>query len=393
MLALGGLALGQQQRGSGTPTTPAAGAERRADAPMTAAHCAAMLKNAKHTLAEGIAAAEKHCGGRAVRAECMMKAGAGEGPVCVVTLLVGEDRLVEATVDSKTGKVMNQRDLDGPSQGRADRSKDHWDDFAMARSWQKSSNLTGKKVTNPADEDLGTLQEIVVDANSGRILYGVLSFGGFLGLGDKLFAIPWSALPLSGDAHAFVLDVDKERLEKAVTFDKRQWPNFADEQFALATFKHYNQKPYWQNEDGDVRQASDVDRRQANAYRARWNQRATVWQKASDLASKNVRNRQNDDLGKIVDLAIDPQAGRILYAILATRGMHFAIPWQALSLSADYKHFILDINKDQLTDALGFSKDNWPNMVDSRWATETHTYFKVEPYWTDARSEHSTATP
>jgi sporulation protein YlmC with PRC-barrel domain len=104
------------------------------------------------------------------------------------------------------------------------------DDFSIPRRSQKATDLMGKKVVNGSNENLGKLEDIVVDAHSGRILYGVLSFGGFLGMGDKLFAIPWESLELPADAKDVVLNVNKDRLKNAEGFDKSHWPNFADEQ-------------------------------------------------------------------------------------------------------------------------------------------------------------------
>ena len=59
-----------------------------------------------------------------------------------------------------------------------------------------ASSLTGDRVVNLAGEDIGKINEIMIDTPTGRIAYAVLSFGGFLGMGDKLFAIPWSRLSL-----------------------------------------------------------------------------------------------------------------------------------------------------------------------------------------------------
>ncbi len=59
-----------------------------------------------------------------------------------------------------------------------------------------ASTLTGDRVRNAAGEDLGKVEEIMLDVPGGRIAYAVLSFGGMLGIGDKLFAVPWSALRL-----------------------------------------------------------------------------------------------------------------------------------------------------------------------------------------------------
>ena len=87
---------------------------------------------------------------------------------------------------------------------------------------------------------------IMLDVERGRIAYAVLSVGGFLGLGDKLFAVPWSALKLDTDRSCFVLNVDKERLENAPGFDKDRWPSMADEQWATEIHSYYGSRPYWQ---------------------------------------------------------------------------------------------------------------------------------------------------
>lgn len=254
-------------------------------------------------------------------------------------------------------------------------------DFAMAKRWQKATDLMGKKVTNSANEDLGRIEDIVVDASSGRILYGVLSFGGFLGLGDKLFAVPWPSLQLSGDAKAFVLNVDKDRLKTAQGFDKTQWPNFADETWSTTTYKYYNQSPYWLSANDPPTRVPDASDRLAAEQRQRWYQKPVSWQKSSDLCGKEARTMATDDVGKITDLAIDPDCGRIMYGILSYRGKMFAIPWTAVGLNADAKHFVLNVDKEKLNERVAFTKDNWPNLCDPAWAAQTHTYYSVQPYW------------
>jgi hypothetical protein len=85
----------------------------------------------------------------------------------------------------------------------------------------------------------------MIDLGTGRIAYAVLSFGGFLGMGDKLFAIPWSALTVDTLEKRFILQVDKELLKRAPGFAKEQWPNMADRAWGTQVFKYYGAKPYW----------------------------------------------------------------------------------------------------------------------------------------------------
>lgn len=108
-----------------------------------------------------------------------------------------------------------------------------------------ADTLQGDDVINLQGEKLGSIEDIMLDVRSGKVAYAVLSFGGLLGMGDKLFAIPWSALTLDVDRKCFVLDVPKDRLQNAPGFDKDQWPSMADESWASQVYSYYNQQPYW----------------------------------------------------------------------------------------------------------------------------------------------------
>lgn len=107
-----------------------------------------------------------------------------------------------------------------------------------------ADTLIGNDVYNLKDEDLGDIKEIMLDMRTGRVGYAVLSFGGFLGMGEKLFAVPWSALTLDTQNKRFTLNVEKDRLESAPGFDKDSWPNMADPSWAKSIHDYYGTKPY-----------------------------------------------------------------------------------------------------------------------------------------------------
>lgn len=113
-----------------------------------------------------------------------------------------------------------------------------------------ATSLMGDKVVNPQGEDLGKIEEFMLDFDTGRINYAVLSFGGFLGFGDKLFAIPWEALTINTDDHTFILNVNKEQLENAPGFDKDNWPDRAQYEagWLLDVYNYYGYTPYWMSE-------------------------------------------------------------------------------------------------------------------------------------------------
>ena len=109
-----------------------------------------------------------------------------------------------------------------------------------------ASTLTGDRVINKLDETLGHVEEIMLDTAQGRIAYAVMSSGGFLGLGERLFAIPWSALILDPDRECFIMDASKEQFDNAPGFDKSHWPSMADRSWHDTVHTHYSARPYWE---------------------------------------------------------------------------------------------------------------------------------------------------
>lgn len=108
-----------------------------------------------------------------------------------------------------------------------------------------ATTLMGDRVMNLQDEDIGKVEEIMIDIKTGYVAYVVLSFGGILGIGDKLFAVPWSALEIDTERKVFILDADKELLERAPGFDKNNWPETPNGQWYHDVYKFYEEEPYW----------------------------------------------------------------------------------------------------------------------------------------------------
>jgi sporulation protein YlmC with PRC-barrel domain len=109
------------------------------------------------------------------------------------------------------------------------------------RNWERThrlSKIIGTDVRNRQGQKIGDIKDVVLD-DRGQIAYTVVATGGFLGMGDRLHAIPWAALQKDGATSHFVLDIDKERLKKAPGFDSRHWPNMAEERWNSETRGFY----------------------------------------------------------------------------------------------------------------------------------------------------------
>lgn len=110
----------------------------------------------------------------------------------------------------------------------------------------RGKDIADYRVRNPQGEDLGTIKDVVIDAGEGCIAYAALSFGGVMGLGDKLFAIPWEALRYNAADDSFVMDMPRDRLENAPGFDKDNWPTTAEREWLTGLYSHYGYTPYWE---------------------------------------------------------------------------------------------------------------------------------------------------
>lgn len=108
-----------------------------------------------------------------------------------------------------------------------------------------ASTLDSDHVLSADGEDIGKLKDIMLDVQTGRIAYAVMSSGGFLGMGDKLMAIPWSALTLDTSRKCFLLAMSSDRVKNAPGFDKDHWPSMADRTWASSVHQYYGREPYW----------------------------------------------------------------------------------------------------------------------------------------------------
>lgn len=106
--------------------------------------------------------------------------------------------------------------------------------------------IMGDSIVNRAGENLGKIEELMLDLEKGRIAYVILSFGGVMGISEKLYVIPFEALKLDASREHFTLDVDKDRMKKAPGFDMNHPPKTSDRTWGAEVYKFYGLKPYWQ---------------------------------------------------------------------------------------------------------------------------------------------------
>lgn len=276
------------------------------------------------------------------------------------------------------------------------------------------STLSGNRVISPREEDFGKIADFIIDTRDGQIAYVILSFGGVLGIKDRLFAVPWDAMDLNTDKHAFVLNVEKDVIKSAPGFEKDNWPDMANPDWGERIYAYYGQKPYWSTQRGEPfmetgRETSREMGRQAEAPKgiiipetsaapgslppahvaAEETRPVSLTSAAGEmrlargsvLKGLKVKNMEGEDLGKIDDIMIELETGKIAYAVLAFGGILglasklFAVPWNALGIDTGKREFLLNIPKKKLEEAPGFDKDNWPGVMSEDWIESERSFY------------------
>jgi sporulation protein YlmC with PRC-barrel domain len=114
---------------------------------------------------------------------------------------------------------------------------------------REASKLVGMNVKNGQGQNLGKINDIVVNSYTGQIAYAILEADtGFLGVGDRMFAIPWRSFTTSASGNELILDIDRERLASAPSFTRGNWPDFSDRRWETDVYRYYGVTPYWEEQ-------------------------------------------------------------------------------------------------------------------------------------------------
>ncbi|MCO5100577.1 MAG: PRC-barrel domain-containing protein [Burkholderiaceae bacterium] len=218
----------------------------------------------------------------------------------------------------------------------------------------RASKIIGADVENAKGDKIGEIKDMMVDTRNEKVRYVVLSHGGFLGIGDKLFAYPMSMVRTKGtDSDKLVMNVSKERLEKAPGFDKDKWPSFADNKYTGQVDKYY---------DSDSRHEG---------------QQAGNLVRASELIGKDFDDTKGKEAGEIKDLIVDSNNGKVEYAVVdfddswakKTDGKLVAIPLSSITVGGDKNdQLVIQTSPDGVDMSHAFTRNDWPDFGDPAWA-------------------------
>lgn len=240
---------------------------------------------------------------------------------------------------------------------------------------ERANKLIGKEVLSSDNQKVGKLENMIVDLDSGRILYAVIGSGGVLGAGEKKFAVSPRAFNEIENEN-ILLKIDKARLQGAPQFasDIDKDGEFGKASFVGQVDQYFNQ---------------GISGRTSGSTPSSTTEFRNV-HKADDIIGMKVRASSEADLGKVDNLAVDLPNGRVVYVILSPDSRlklgdeYFAIPPSALMASTERKVLTTDLTKEKLATAPHFSKDNWANLSNRVWGAHVYQYYGKQAYFESA---------
>lgn len=217
-------------------------------------------------------------------------------------------------------------------------------DASVARD-VRASKLIGKEVRSPKGERLGAIRDLILDVNNDAIHYAILSFGGAMGVGDKLFAFPLAAFQYTGSNEDLVLDTTRDRLGDAPGFEKSAWPDWAQPDTAMELERYFG--------------AAGKLPKHANARLAR----------VSDLLDREINDRNGKDVGKIEDIVVTLRTSHIRYVVLAfdrawsLNDKLLALPMNKIQVPDDKKApLVITLTRNDLDAEQAFDRKRWPDL-------------------------------
>ena len=228
----------------------------------------------------------------------------------------------------------------------------------------RASKVIGQHVRDMQGQRIGKVQDLVIDVTGDRVQYVVLSFGGVMGVGDKLFAFPTSQFRNPHTSGDLVADVTKDSLKKAPGFDRLKWPDFGDK-----TYREQIDR-YFGTTEGASPQILP----------------GHLLARASKLIGKDIDDLQGKDAGEIEDIVVDLGAAKVRYAVIdfdkswSPDDKLLAVPLKALTFPAKTdQDLVINIPREKLDMAKGFNEKAWPDVNSATWREDIDHYLDRFP--------------
>jgi sporulation protein YlmC with PRC-barrel domain len=234
---------------------------------------------------------------------------------------------------------------------------------------ERADQILRKNIQNQKGQTIGKLNNVVVDLESGHVLYAIVNVSGLPG-GTQV-ALPPSEFGLGTNGTNLIVKVDdKSSLTNAPRWTAAQAPEMGNVSFVRSIYQHFGQQPWW--EGGPTPTGRDTF---GNVHAV------------DKVIGTKVQTSSNTNLGTIKNVVLDLPAGRVLYVILSPTGdlgkdnTVYPLPPMVITKGPDANTFLTGVDSSKLQGAPHFSNDNWPNVADPAFAAQVYQYYGKQPYF------------
>lgn len=256
----------------------------------------------------------------------------------IVTCVTGNAMANDVIIDLEVNKVVGMRTVTASSES------DSWGDQSDANSRPgrlvRASDLMDADIRNAQGNDVGDIDDLAINPESNHVVYGVLSRGGVIGIGESHYAIPTSELEGLRNGRLMVNLTDDD-FEGRDGFDNDNWPRKADAELETV----------WNPEPSYAEDAKKIV-------------------KASDIIGSDIESRDGEEMGEITDLVLDPRTGVIEYAIIKSDRGDMPIPMAALKI--DGERHVVQLSQAQLRTRPLIDPNREPDWSDAKWNRSLH---------------------
>ncbi len=243
----------------------------------------------------------------------------------------------------------------------------------------KASELIGQKIENNEGQKVGSVEDLAIDLQAGRVVQLIVSTGGFLSMGERHSAVPPGSVHFRAKGKPLHFDITREKLKAAPAFEMSAWKDYYQSDRVQEAYRYYGEEPAFEARTTRGNGPENV----TSATRATGLGHV---QRATKLMGLKVQNLQEEKIGDVDNLIIDLPAGRVVAVIVSSGGFLgmgdtlSVVPPTALRFNADHDGLRLDTTKEALRDAPRFKAGEWPDFSQRDYTAGVYRAYKQEPY-------------
>ena len=264
-----------------------------------------------------------------------------------------------------------------------------------APDYEWAEQVMGMNVQNRAGEDMGEIDELILDASGRHVTYAIVQEGGVLGIGDEDYVVPFHAFQIRPAQGVAFLDITREEFEKAPRYGEGERIDPSDAQWRQDVHDFYARacpyyevagRPYGERGMEQEGEATRGGKKRAEMTSREKTEMNPTYRRMSRVLGADVAGIRGEEMGQVEDIAIDMHHGWPVFATVEYGGFlgigdsETIVPWGVMDLERDERVVQVDATREQF-DQLAFRDTDAPRLGERDYTMRVYRVYDVEPVW------------